>query len=68
MILMNNIKCIPETMVNEKLYYEKRIGVYILYISIHVKTERKFLDGCRKNCSLSSPLGKMTGGIWDREI
>lgn len=39
-------------MVNEKIYYEKRIGVYILYISIHVKTERKFLDRCRKNCSL----------------
>lgn len=44
MIYTNNVVCITETMVNEKIlriYYEKTTDIYTLYISTSIKRDTK---------------------------
>lgn len=56
MIHANNIVCITETMVNEKIlkiYYEKTTEVYTLYISIPIKIDTKKISKCMQKKLLS---------------
>ena len=49
MIYTNNILCITETVVNEKIlkiYYEKTTEVNTLYISIPIKIDTKKISKC----------------------